>query len=78
MDNELKAEIIETLKRAQKLVPLLTVRQVINAGDHAIEASGLNPYCLNEGQAIGDEYISSWWIDWAIEKLSETSSDIAA
>jgi hypothetical protein len=61
-------ELIAALRRAQQLVRLLTVRQVIAAGDDAIDAAGLNPYCINEGQASGDERISVWWIEAAIAK----------
>ena len=49
----------EALERASKLIPLLTVRQVISAGDDAIEAAGLNPWAMNEGLATGDENISA-------------------
>lgn len=46
------------LHEAAVLVPLLTVRQVIHAGDAAIDAAGLNPWCINEGLATGDEEIN--------------------
>lgn len=60
----------KALQRAEKLVPLLTVRQVISAGDDAIEAAGLNPWCINEGLATGDECIGrQWWLTEAIEKV---------
>lgn len=42
-------------ERLSVLASLLTVRQVIEAGDRYIEAAGLNPWCINEGQATGDE-----------------------
>jgi hypothetical protein len=48
----------EALERTTKLASLLTVRQVINAGDEYIDAAGLNPWCMNEGLAPGEESIS--------------------
>ena len=53
-------QIIERLDRLKRLMPLarlLTVRNVIEAGDDAIRAAGLNPWCMNEGRATGDERI---------------------
>lgn len=61
----LRAEVEELrakLDRARPLVALLTVRQVIQGGDDAIAASGLNPWCINEGRATGDEPIGTWWL----------------
>ncbi len=49
--------------RARPLVALVTVRQVIEAGDREIDAAGLNPWCINEGLATGDEKISTWWME---------------
>ena len=63
-------ELLESLKRAQKLVSLLTVRQVIEAGDEAIEAAGLNPWCMKEGLAEGHEHIGAYFIDAAIAKAT--------
>lgn len=60
------ARLREALARCQPLVALLTVRQVIQGGDDAIEASGLNPWCINEGRATGDERIGTWWVDAAL------------
>jgi hypothetical protein len=56
----------KALERAQVLVGLVTVRQAIHAGDEAIEAAGLNPYAMNEGQATGDEHASTWWLRAAL------------
>jgi hypothetical protein len=57
-------QVVETrtIDRAQTLVSLLTVRQVIQAGDSAIDAAGLNPWCINEGRADGSARISAWWL----------------
>lgn len=52
--------------RARPLVALLTVRQVIEAGGEALEASGLNPWCVNEGLAQGGERLDPWWLDAGI------------
>ena len=58
------AELEQTLRRAAPLVRLLTVRQVLlSSSNTAIEASGLNPWAINEGLATGDERIDAWWID---------------
>ena len=62
------AELIEAAERADKLLHLLTVRQVIEAGYDAIDASGLNPYCMNEGLAEGHESIAPWWLASAIRR----------
>lgn len=62
--------VLKALQRAEELVPLLTVRQVIQAGDDAIDAAGFNPWCINEGRATGDECIGrQWWLTEAIEKV---------
>lgn len=61
-------DLLAELKRARTLVSLLTVRQVIEAGDDAISAAGLNPWCLNEGLAEGHEQIGCSRIDAAIAK----------
>ena len=52
--------LIDDLTRLKQLLPLLsrlTVRDIIEAGDEAIEAAGLNPWCINEGLAMGHERI---------------------
>jgi len=48
------------IAKLKVLANLVTIRQVFDAGDDAITASGLSPWCINEGQAAGDEtlYIS--------------------
>lgn len=52
--------LAEALEKALPLLRLLTVRQVIEAGDEAIDAAGLNPWAINEGLATGDEPIGVW------------------
>lgn len=58
--------LVEALERAQVLARLVTVRQAINAGDDAIEASGLNPWAMNEGLADGTESVRTDFIDSAL------------
>ena len=57
----------EALERIEPMIPLLqmiTVRQVIEAGPSAISAAGLDPWCVNEGRATGDEpAIAAWKFD---------------
>jgi hypothetical protein len=60
---EERAHQRDLLRRCAVLVRLLTVRQVIEAGDEAIEAAGLNPYAINEGRATGDERLNPWWLE---------------
>jgi hypothetical protein len=62
-------ELLAVLKRAKVLVELLTVRRVMDAGDEAIDAAGLNPWCLNEGLATGEESISADFVEREIVKL---------
>ena len=50
-------ELRGRVERLRILASLVTVRQVMDAGDAAIEASGLNPYCLAEGLAQPDDRI---------------------
>ena len=38
-----------------------TIREVVRAGDKAINAAGLNPYCMHEG-ANGNDTIDLWWL----------------
>jgi len=58
--------MLRALERAEVLVRLLTVRQVIEAGDDAIDAAGLSPWCMNEGLADGTESIAAHFIGAAI------------
>ena len=71
-DTELK------LQRIAALLPLLrqlTIKQVIEAGDVAIDAAGLNPWCLKEGLAEGTEpAVSEWRINEAVATINEMPS----
>lgn len=55
-------EAKEAARRAAVLVRLLTVRQVVEAGDEAVAAAGLNPWCLNEGLARAEDRLSPGWL----------------
>ncbi len=62
-----------TVRRLTTLARLVTVRQVIEAGNAAIDAAGLNPWCLNEGLADGHETLSLWWAEAALESTASAS-----
>lgn len=51
---------VDELKRAKTLLHALTIRGIFEAGDEAIEASGINPWCINEGLAEGNERFDPW------------------
>lgn len=57
----MEAKDLRAIERLVTLAKLVTVRQAIEAGDEAIEAAGLNPWCINEGLATGDERVHLWW-----------------
>lgn len=59
------------LERAEVLCRLVTVRQVIEAGNEAIDAAGLNPYCINEGRAEGHEKIGCYFIEAALQSVAK-------
>ena len=64
------AERLEAISDLLPLLELLTVRQVIEAGEPYITAAGLNPWCINEGLATGDERaIGQWKIEGWQEAL---------
>ena len=56
----------EALRRCLPLLSLVTVRQALDGGDRAVSASGLNPWCMNEGGATGREAIGTWWAEAAL------------
>lgn len=57
------AKEIERLRAALEIMtqlhPTTTMRDVFDAGDKAIEAFGLNPWCLNEGRASEDDEVDT-------------------
>ena len=54
-EKELIRELAEELEKTSKIASLVTIREIISGGDDIIDASGLNPWCMNEGLATGDE-----------------------
>ena len=64
-------ELLEALKRAEHLVRLLTVEQVMQAGNAAVDASGLHPFALNEGRADKGDRLSTYWLSAAIAKAED-------
>jgi len=42
-----------------------TIRAVVEAGDAAIDAAGINPWTLNEGTSAGDESCVPWFLEEA-------------
>lgn len=66
------------LERANVLLRLLTVGQILQGGEDAIEASGINPWCVNEGRADRDDRWSPPWSSISpvstltTEKVTET------
>lgn len=77
MTNSVK-ELLEAAKRAQILLRGLTIRDVFEAGNGAIDAAGLNPYCINEGMSDGSEGFESWWLDSAIAAVESEGDACAA
>jgi hypothetical protein len=63
-------ELLEELRKMATLASLVTVRQVIEAGDKYINAAGLNPWCMNEGLATGSERVSCYSARAAIAKAT--------
>jgi hypothetical protein len=39
-----------------------SIRAVVEAGDAAIDAAGINPWTLNEGTSAGDEACVPWFM----------------
>lgn len=65
-------KIADDLEALRPLLKMITIRQVIDRGDKAIDACGLNPYCINEGRASGHESaLSDWKIDHMIAQIRE-------
>lgn len=65
-------KIADKLEELKPLLRMITIKQVIEKGDKAIDACGLNPWCLKEGLAEGHEpALSSWKIDSLIEEIKK-------
>jgi len=64
--------VLRCLRLLQECPP--TVRQIIEAGDRAIDAAGINPYAMNEGLATGDERHTPWQLEDCIQKIAAAIS----
>ena len=69
--DKLLKDALDELKKLRILMGLISVKQVIKAGDEAINACGLNPWCVNEGRATGDEKISTWSVSHLIDEIEK-------
>jgi hypothetical protein len=58
----------EALLRAKTLLQALTLAAVIGTNGRVIEAAGLNPWCINEGLATGQESVDVSWLDAVLSK----------
>ena len=47
--------LLSIAKIASKFVSHVTIRQILELGAEAIDSCGLNPWCINEGLATGEE-----------------------
>ena len=68
--------LIEAAERAKLLLRGLTVSEVMDRGMEAINAAGLNPYCINEGRASGQERISTDWLEVAISSAKAAEEGV--
>jgi len=68
-------DILNCLKLFKCCPP--TIRQILEEGDIAINLSGLNPWCVNEGLSTGDEKFSSYKLQNCIDTIEHciSSSD---
>ena len=69
---------LAALERAAALVRLLTVGQVMDAGDGAIAASGLDPWAVNEGKARRGDAIDAGWLDHARARAASVRDALLA
>ncbi len=69
---------LEALERAAALVRLVTVGQVMDAGDAAIAASGLDPWAVNEGKARRGDALDVWWLDHARARAASVRDALRA
>lgn len=63
---ERERELVHALERCRVLKHSITIREVLQRGDDAIEAAGLDPWCINEGLADGSETLDLSFIDRAL------------
>lgn len=64
-------DVLQSVQRLVTLAELVTVRQAVDAGHEACDAAGLNPWCMNEGTATGNERVYLWWTDELLEAIRE-------
>lgn len=64
--NKLIKELVNGLKRAKKLLSCLTIREVLENGME--DEAGINPYCVNDGMADGDDYLICLWLECLINE----------
>jgi hypothetical protein len=64
--------VLRCLRLLQECPP--TVRQIIEAGDRAIDAAGMNPWCMNEGLAEGNERHTPWQLEDCIQTIAAAIS----
>ena len=73
-------ELLESCEMIAALIPILrsiTVRQVVDLGDDAIRAVGLNPYCMNEGRATGNEQaIDEWKLQRIVDAIAKAKGEV--
>jgi hypothetical protein len=63
-------QLVLACERLLKIARTVTVRQAISAGQEVIDATGLNPWCLNEGLATGDEHLCLHFAEDAIRNAT--------
>lgn len=64
--------VLRCLRLLQECPP--TVRQIIEAGDRAIDAAGLNPWGMNEGLAEGSERHMPCQLEGCIQTIAAAIS----
>lgn len=67
---------LRCLRLLQECPP--TVRQIIEAGDRAIDAAGINPWAMNEGLATGEEHHTPWQLENCIQRIAAAISSANA
>ena len=65
---------LHCLRLLKELPP--TICQIIEAGEHAINLSGINPWVMNEGLAAGNEVHVPWRLDGCIQSIESAISQI--
>ncbi|MFA7628587.1 MAG: hypothetical protein WCY37_04270 [Candidatus Dojkabacteria bacterium] len=63
-------KIVEVIRRLKAIAATATIGQILADSD-ALEASGLNPYCVHEGLATGDMTLELWWAQDVLDTIQE-------